>query len=148
MGALVICVGNPLRGDDGVGWRAAELLERALGDTAEVVVRHQLTPELAEHVARADVFVVVDASVEVPAGRVATSSVEIPTNDDAALTHDLSPGALLALARTVFGRSPSCISVVAGAERFDYEERLSPAVETALPEIVAAVVAVVRPAEP
>jgi hydrogenase maturation protease len=62
---LVIGFGNPLRGDDGAGWRAAELIAadlRARGVT--VVGRHQLTLELAEDVSEADIVMLVDASCE------------------------------------------------------------------------------------
>ena len=60
---LVIGYGNPLRGDDGAGWKAAELLAedpRLAG--AVVLARHQLTPELADDVSRASLVVLVDAS--------------------------------------------------------------------------------------
>ena len=40
---LIICFGNPLRGDDAVGWRVAERLPAAdVG--ARVVACHALTP--------------------------------------------------------------------------------------------------------
>jgi len=45
---LVIGYGNTLRGDDGLGQRAAEALaQRALPDGVEVLSCHQLTIELA-----------------------------------------------------------------------------------------------------
>jgi len=63
-GVLVVGYGNPLRGDDGAGFNAAWLLSldpRLQG--ADVLIRQQLTPELAEDVARADLVVLIDAAV-------------------------------------------------------------------------------------
>ena len=51
---LVIGFGNALRSDDGAGFKAAVLLEAELSSpTVSVIATHQLTPELAEPVARA-----------------------------------------------------------------------------------------------
>ena len=59
---LVVGYGNPLRGDDGVGWHAAAALaaDPRLADT-DVITGHQLTPKLAEDIAKARLAVLVDA---------------------------------------------------------------------------------------
>jgi len=45
---LVVCYGNPLRGDDGVGWIVAEKLRQmSLPDFVAIQTHIQLTPELA-----------------------------------------------------------------------------------------------------
>ena len=61
---LVVGYGNPLRGDDGLGWHAAAALaaDPRLADT-DVITRHQLTPELAEDIATARLAVLIDASL-------------------------------------------------------------------------------------
>ena len=54
---LIVGYGNPLRFDDGLGWRAAEELSQRLSPPeieVEVIVRHQLTPELADNVRNAE----------------------------------------------------------------------------------------------
>ena len=44
---------NPLRGDDGVGWIAAERIGELLKDCqVAALVVHQLTPDLAEAASR------------------------------------------------------------------------------------------------
>ena len=65
---LIIGYGNPLRGDDGVGPRAAELLVEEDGvtspllpDGVQVLVCHQLTIELAPQIAEADRLILIDA---------------------------------------------------------------------------------------
>ena len=70
-GVLVVGYGNPLRSDDGVGWRAAQLLAtdpRLAG--ARVLARHQLVPELALDVSRAPLVVLVDAAADGDPGSV------------------------------------------------------------------------------
>jgi hydrogenase maturation protease len=139
-GVLVIGWGNPLRGDDGVGWQAAALLagDQRLG-AATVLRRHQLTPELAEDVAAAGLVVLVDAGAGGgPAGTVTVTSVE-PDEAGPAFSHHLSPGALAALAGLLYGRVPPLWLVRVAAASFAAGERLSPGVEAALPAVVDAV---------
>ena len=71
MGVLIIGYGNPLRGDDGVGWRVVEEIQgwKAEGrgqkgdvGSVEAVAYHQLMPELAEVISRVDR--VIDVSQE------------------------------------------------------------------------------------
>lgn len=60
---LIVGYGNPLRSDDGLGWRAAEELSRCLSlPEVEVLMRQQLTPELADNLTRADVVFFIDAA--------------------------------------------------------------------------------------
>jgi hypothetical protein len=61
-GVLVVGYGNPLRGDDAVGWRVAESIvsdPRLAG--AHVMTAHQLLPELAVELGEAGLAVLVDA---------------------------------------------------------------------------------------
>jgi Ni,Fe-hydrogenase maturation factor len=56
-GLLVVGYGNPLNGDDGAGWSAAIELETLLkntphADRVEIMVLHQLTPELHDTISR------------------------------------------------------------------------------------------------
>ena len=73
---LVLACGNTLRGDDGVGWAIAALLEDdpALEDV-EVVASHQLTPEMAEPISRTETVVFVDCSAVAGAGEVSVFPV-------------------------------------------------------------------------
>jgi len=62
MSILIIGCGNPLRGDDGLGWVVADCLAAVLTDPAVEIVRtHQLTPEMAESFTSAKLVVIVDA---------------------------------------------------------------------------------------
>ena len=57
--SLVIGIGNPLRGDDGIGWRLAAQLPAGAG--LVVRCRQQLTPELAEELAAVERVLFLDA---------------------------------------------------------------------------------------
>jgi len=57
--SLVIGIGNPLRGDDGIGWRLAALMPARAG--LAVRCRQQLTPELAEELASVERVLFLDA---------------------------------------------------------------------------------------
>ena len=68
---LVIGWGNPARGDDGLAWHALKHLTAGpLGEHVAVILRHQLTPELAERVLQAQRVIFVDASAQDPPGRI------------------------------------------------------------------------------
>ncbi|HZD71671.1 MAG TPA: hydrogenase maturation protease, partial [Actinomycetes bacterium] len=98
--ALVIGYGNSLRGDDGLGWHAAGRLAadpRLAG--AEVLARHQLTPELAEEVSRAALVVLVDARQDGgQPGVVTVSRVEPGHATGSAWSHRVDPATLVQLA--------------------------------------------------
>jgi len=73
---LILGYGNPLRGDDGVGWHAVHRLrERSAELDADVMSCHQLTPELAEAVSRAERVIFIDARVGPTPGTVEVSEV-------------------------------------------------------------------------
>ena len=132
---LVVAVGNPLRGDDGVG---AAVVERARADGLldGAVVRSviQLTPELAADVADAAVVVIVDARVGGPAGRAEWAEVLAAPGGGArpALSHHLSPAALLGLAAFAYGRVPPAFTLTVGGSCFEPGAGLSPGVAAAV----------------
>jgi hydrogenase maturation protease len=141
---LVVCLGNPLRGDDGVGWAVAARLAGDPDLDADVICCHQLTPELALDLSRADRVVLVDARHGGIPGTVETAGVE-PERRPSSFSHGLTPPALLALASSLFGRVAPVSAVSVAAASFEAGEGLSPAVEAALPAAVAAVVGTIGP---
>lgn len=133
---VIIGYGNTLRGDDAVGWLAAEsLLERFDEPGVTVLLRHQLAPELAETISGYDVALFVDASREGQAGDVRCIEIE-PKLTDSGLTHSASPEALLVLARELYGGAPQAFLISLCGESFALEDRLSPIVAEAMPEFV------------
>ena len=93
---LVIGYGNPLRQDDGIGWRAADLLESYLpAGSIDIRRKHQLTPELSDLISDASLVIFLDASIAQPPGCMACEPVEAETRS--AFWHSLTPGQLLSL---------------------------------------------------
>ena len=140
---LIIAYGNPLRGDDGLAWRAAKQLERMFVDV-EIIKLHQLAPELAEVISRYERVIFVDAA-ETCAGRpVGDVQVEEITATGAGhFSHHISPACLVALAERLFARHPQAFSVTVATDSFGPGEEISDAVEASLPELIDRITALV-----
>ena len=136
-GVLVVGYGNPLRGDDGIGWHAARLLatDPRLAD-ARVLAQHQLVPELAVDVSRASLVVLVDAAAEGDPGSVRVRKVEPRPPAPATWSHHLDPQTLAGLAEALYGARPPMVLVSVSAGSFAEGDGLSSALERALPEVV------------
>jgi hydrogenase maturation protease len=150
-GALIIGYGNALRSDDGLGWHAAALLaaDPRLSE-AEVLWRHQLTPELASDISRASLVVLIDVSVDQEPGAVSVrrlgaepAAASASASAAAAWSHHIDPAALVALALELWNAAPDVFVVSVGAASLDVGDQLSPAVEAALPRVVETVATIV-----
>ena len=134
---LVIGYGNTLRSDDGVGAKvAAAVAELGLPGVA-ALVRHQLTPELAEPISEARAVVFVDAAVDA-ATEVQVRRLE-PADGAQLMAHAADPRTLLAMAKQLFGRCPPAWWLTIPVENLEFGEELSPLArrgyETALEKI-------------
>jgi hydrogenase maturation protease len=121
---LLIGYGNPGRGDDGLGPALAERIRAR--DLAGVVVKtdYQLVAEHALDVSRAEHVIFADAQIE------GTAPYEFgPAHADTSAdvsSHNLSPGAVLALAHLLFDATPGAFTLAMTGARFDrIEEGLS-----------------------
>jgi hydrogenase maturation protease len=136
-GALIIGYGNPLRGDDGVGWHAAQRLAALFRESeTEVMTCRQLTPELAEPVSRANVVVFIDAEQGEPAGRLSCQPIIPDASLPCTFSHHLTPLNLLGLAQRLYGTCPQAIVFSMCSRSFGYGEELSAPVAAALPELI------------
>jgi Ni,Fe-hydrogenase maturation factor len=150
---VVIGYGNNLRGDDAVGPLAAAAVAAWDAPGVCALAVHQLTPELAEALAAADLAIFVDArapasapkrdglSPSLPAwergpGGEGDEIVEVhpiePTAVDSALGHTGDPRALLALTEALYGHCPAAWSITVPAQSFAFGASLSPAAERGL----------------
>jgi hydrogenase maturation protease len=149
---LVVGYGNPLRGDDGVGQEVAQLLARQKGRSpvlagAEVTWAHQLAPEMAPDLSRADFAVFVDAVCDRrPVGSVTVRRLMAPgpgpgsaAGIPASCWEDLSPEGLLALTLDLYGNAPPAALVTVGVSVTGFGSALSPVVRAAVPRAAAAV---------
>lgn len=145
---LVLGIGNPLRSDDGLGWRVVQTLRDEGSSKARLIACHQLTPELAEEVSQADLVVFVDARADGALGEVRRQTLEPSARETAgwSLSHDLDPPTLLSHARMLFGRCPPACLLSVTAESFEPGETLSASVEAALPALLDALSEVLQDA--
>jgi hydrogenase maturation protease len=141
---LVVGYGNPLRGDDALGWHAAAALaaDPRPADT-DVVTRHQLTPELAEDIAAARAAVLIDARLGDPPGCV--SIREVAPAPGSSWSHQLRPEDVVGLAQALFGAVPPVFLVTVTGAHFGYGSRLSRPVRDRIPRVLMIVEAVLRP---
>ncbi len=103
---LIVAYGNELMGDDAAGPTLGRLLERHPIANAEVIVLHQLLPELAEPLSRALYAVFVDARA--PDGDRRTHLRRMPSHCGASpgIGHISDPSDLLAMAEALYGHAP------------------------------------------
>lgn len=121
---IIIGYGNPLREDDGIGWRAAEILEQRLpvGD-AELIECHQLTPELAASIQDASMVLFLDAACDCAPGTVTFE----PVCPEGAVvwSHHLTPGQLLTLSNQLNGHVPPAFLIRGGVQSMELREGLT-----------------------
>jgi len=122
---VVAGYGNPLRGDDGVGWRVAEAVAEKWGERVCVLMGQQPAPEWAPELAAADLAFLVDATTETASGLRVRRLV--PSMGGQLLDgHTLGPEQLLGLAGTLYGHIPEGYLLLVPAENLDFGETLSP----------------------
>jgi hydrogenase maturation protease len=135
---LIIGYGNPLRGDDAVGWQAAQRLRECPRDGTRVLAVHQLTPELMEPISQASRVIFVDAAAIGEPGWVHRRELS-PESGAAAFTHHATPEALLAGAKTLYGRAPEATLISISGLSFEISQQLSAPVQQALDDVVRAI---------
>ena len=135
--ALVIGYGNPLRGDDGLGWEVAGRLAASIADpSVEIMSVQQLTPELSDPIHEASMVIFVDASTEGEPGTWRSTAVSPVANPAATLGHHMDVTALMAYTKAVYQTSPPAWLVSVTAETFACHDHLSSKVDAALPAVV------------
>jgi len=137
---LIIGIGNPLRSDDGLGWAVAEQLPRAIGDIAcDIHTVHQLTPELAQQVATANLVVLIDASREGEPGELRVRPLSLAAQPVVLSTHHTTPEELAAITVILYRQCPPIVIISLTGADFSIGERLSPIVAQSIPLVCAAV---------
>ena len=134
---LVLGYGNPMRSDDGLGWQvAADLFRTNRCPDVEVLPCHQLTPELAPAVSRADAVVFIDCAQGGVPGQVCCREVRSESMAPS-FTHHLTPAALLALSSELFGSCPRAFVLSIHGENYAPGEGFSRAVASQIPDLKA-----------
>jgi hydrogenase maturation protease len=128
---VVIGYGNDLRGDDAVGPLAATAVAEWGAPGVYALDVHQLTPELAEVLAAAELAIFVDACASPEREEVETRLIA-PATLDTALGHTGDPRELLALAKALYGHCPAAWLITVPAQSFALGAALSPTAERGL----------------
>jgi hydrogenase maturation protease len=140
---LVIGYGNGLRSDDGVGLRVAAVAASWELPGLESISVHQLTPELAEPLASAELAIFVDARLADRGEAVETQPLE-PLGSPGMSGHASDPRLLLALAQAVYGRHPRAWLVTVPAEDFSLGEGLSTTAECGAEQALGRIAALIE----
>jgi hydrogenase maturation protease len=153
---LIIGFGNTLRRDDGAGAVAARLLAdepRLEREEVEVWERYQLLPEMALDIGESTLVIFIDADARGLPGSIEIHPIDPATaargdadarGEPGASSHHVGGGELVALAAQLTGARPDAVAIGVGVADLEIGEGLSPAVEAALPRIVAIVVDLVE----
>lgn len=147
---LVIGFGNAFRHDDGVGFAVLNALRHRLGQPpldadedgyddlghpVDMLLLHQLVPELASDLAGYELVVFVDAHM---------GTIPEPIREEeltacyraATVSHQVHPCTLLAMAQELYGHSSRGILLSIRGHDFDFGEGLSPETQALVPEAV------------
>ena len=149
---LLIGLGNPILGDDGIGWRVVERAEAVLAERAQVEQnQHQVDVlylslgglSLMEHMEGYHDVIVVDSILtkNYPNGTIFSLPLsKLPdfSSGHSTAIHDTSLATALEIGRKMKMELPEDVWVVAVEAEyvFDFSEELSPPVEDALPGAV------------
>lgn len=171
MKTLIIGLGNPILGDDGVGWKVAEQVQRHIESDARYympirplgskTVQHVSTIEvdcvalgglsLMERMVGYQRAILVDSmeTGQSPEGSVSVFPLEALTNPSAShssAAHDTSLLTALEVGRKMKMQVPEAVTVVAIEAKnvYDFSEELSPAVAEAVPLAVQSVIQLLK----
>lgn len=100
---IIIGFGNTLRGDDGAGVYAAERVAAEM-DGVDVVIAHELTPDLASCLSGRDLMIFVDASPRAP--RLMVRELQPSAEPLHATDHAVLPADIISLCALLFPPVP------------------------------------------
>ncbi len=145
MKTLVIGLGNPILGDDGVGWKVAQELDNAIhaDSSVEIDCASLGGLSLMERMLGYRRVILIDS---METGQSPEGSVKVfpladlgnPFAGHSASAHDASLLTALQTAKFIGAEIPARVDVVAIEARnvYDFSENLSPAIEKAVPAAV------------
>lgn len=141
---LIVAYGNPLRSDDGVAWRAADLLAEQLSDSnVEILRLQQLAPEVSEIISHFPTVIFIDAAAaddNSAPGQIHVEEIASQARAETPrFTHAISPQIVVALAATLYGATLQTFLVTVIAASFEHGDVLSSSVAAALPTLVSEV---------
>lgn len=152
MKTLIVGLGNPILGDDGIGWRVAEQVQReVIGATNEFGASHQIDFEflslggisLMEHLIGYDRAIIIDAihTGKVPQGNISIFPLEKLSgfsHGHLSSSHDASLPDAVEMGKLMGAQLPPEITIVAieAQHVYDFSEELSPPIAEVIPTAV------------
>lgn len=121
MKTILVALGNPLRGDDGVARLVVDMLDPS---DAEIVISIQPTPELAGRISNANRVIFIDADIREREPRL--EKLAPPAAHRSPIGHAVSPAETVELARRLFGFSGEAWICRVPVGDFSASEQLSP----------------------
>jgi hydrogenase maturation protease len=139
---IVVGLGNPILGDDGVGWKVANEIKRQLSGDASIDVEYLSLGGLSlmEHLIGYQRAILIDAfNLDEPLGSILVLKLSDLPNYSAfhvASAHDTSLQHALELGRSMGAQLPEDVTVVGIAIKraYDFCDELSPSVLNAVPQ--------------
>ena len=138
MKTLVIGYGNDSRNDDGAGWFVVNELAKLNLPGVTLETAHQLEVDFAETVCDYDHVIFVDAAIPESAEPWWTEEVE-PGFKSHAVAHFMTPGDVLGLCRTLYGKTPRGRLFSIRGSDFNFGMELSPETRQSALEVTRAI---------
>jgi Ni,Fe-hydrogenase maturation factor len=122
---LIYGIGNPGRQDDGGGIEFVLEMEKWYKENSiriiiDFLTNYQLNIEDANAITDYKLVVIADASKEIPEGYLFKRITPIPSKN--AMSHFLSPGALLHLCNDLFGHNPGMYALHLAGYKWSFEK--------------------------
>ena len=145
MKTLIIGLGNPIRGDDGVGWKIANELSALIDPDSEVEIDYVALGGLSlmERMLGYERVILIDSmeTGQNPAGTVSVfplAELKTPFAGHSASAHDASLMTALQAAQSIGAEVPARVDVVAIEAKnvYDFSEQLSREIAEAVPVAV------------
>ncbi|MGL5035145.1 MAG: hydrogenase maturation protease, partial [Microcystaceae cyanobacterium] len=130
---LIIGYGNTLRNDDGIGPYLAEQISLANNPLIKTIAVHQLTPELVTAIAEVEQVIFIDANSDSGCTEIKIKTLEAEAKQTG-LDHTGSPSYLLALTKSLYGRTPKAWLMMIPAQNFEFGETFSDVTTNAIPQ--------------
>jgi hydrogenase maturation protease len=142
---MVIGLGNPDRGDDGVGARVADMLRGRLPEGVAIVARRGDMLSLIDDWKGCDALVCIDASAPMGAPglvrRIDLASSELPPDLARASSHSFGVADTIALARSLQLAPREIVLYAVEGLSFDALSHLTPEVAAAVDHVVDCIIA-------
>lgn len=137
---IIIGIGNPFRGDDGVGWAVVDSLKTKIGEGLNVQRSRGDISELLEAFTRYSTVYLVDACcMKAPVGlwdRIDVLKTSLPLDNKQTSTHGFNLSQVIDIAKALNQLPSKLIIYVVNGGSYEIGERLSSAVEKAIEDVV------------